>query len=99
MMSPQLTGIYNAEFTARFFERVPGLELVADGTLDVTRMVMRLEVGLGLMIVGYVGGLWAIGWARGRDALASVGSARGGGAGARVGSVVVGCAVVFRLTL
>ena len=33
VMSPQLTAIYNAEFTARFFERLPALSLVQDGVL------------------------------------------------------------------
>jgi hypothetical protein len=92
VMSPQLTGIYNAEFTARFFERLPGLGMLELGVLgligeaaqDVTGMVVRLEVGLGLMIVGYLGGLWALERVRG---------ARG------AGWLVLGGAIVFRLTM
>ncbi len=98
VMSPQLTAIYNAEFTARFFERLPWLGVFAPtgaAELDVSELVVRLEVGLGLMSLGYLGGLWAIGSATDDNARAET----GGGADARLGWVVVGCAVLFRLTL
>src|SRR5258708_27756579 len=69
VMSPQLTAIYNAEFTARFFERLPWLGVfVPTGAaeLDVSEMVVRLEGGLGLMILGYLGGVCGLGPAGGR---------------------------------
>src|SRR5437899_2946084 len=90
VMSPRLTEIYNPEFTAQFFERLLWLgrfALGGDAAPEVNGLVVRLEVGLGLMIAGYVTGLWAIS------------SARGGGAGVSVGWVVVGFALAFRLTL
>jgi hypothetical protein len=101
VMSPRLTAIYNAEFTAGFFERLPWFSArlswlserlpwvgavgpVGDAGQDVTGMMARLELGLGLMIVGYLSGLWALRSQRGTQG---------------AGWVVVAGAVIFRLTM
>jgi hypothetical protein len=67
-ISPQLTAIYNADFSAAFFARAPmlqtadqlvlrGLGPLGEPAPDPPRMVVDLEAGLALMMAGYVGGL------------------------------------------
>src|SRR5919202_1081752 len=69
-LSPRLTSIYNAEYPAAVFARVPALlgleQLVLRGlgplgepAADPAGMVARLEVGLALLSLGYAGGLLA----------------------------------------
>src|SRR5438067_3681188 len=70
-MSPQLTVLYNPEFTARWFERLPWLAGALNGALgllgpmgeptpDVSGTVARLEVGFMLMILAYVTALFVL---------------------------------------
>jgi hypothetical protein len=60
--SPGLTAIYNPDYTRELFARLPWLCGFAkmDSPGDVRGMVNSLEVGLGLMSVGYVFGLVAL---------------------------------------
>jgi hypothetical protein len=71
VLSPRLTSIYNAEFSAAYFARAPALLVLTERTLammgplgepavDPIGMVARLMVGLALMTVGYAGGLVAV---------------------------------------
>ena len=70
-LSPQLTAIYNAEFSAAFFTRAPALLAIVQFVLpmlgplgeppaDAPAMVLRLEAGLAVMTLGYAGGLFAL---------------------------------------
>jgi hypothetical protein len=70
-LSPQLTAIYNAEFSAALFARAPALLAVVQLVLrplgplgepatDPSGMVLRLELCLAVMTVGYAGGLLAL---------------------------------------
>jgi hypothetical protein len=70
-LSAQLTAIYNAEFSAAFFARAPALlaavQLVqgllgplGQPATDPLGMVLRLEIGLAVMTLGYAGGLLAL---------------------------------------
>jgi hypothetical protein len=83
-LSPQLTAIYTPEFTREFSARFPLLPVpLVFGVPNVRSMVSVLEVGLLVMIAGYVLGLVVL-----REASAT-----------RAGWLVLGFAVLFRLTM
>jgi hypothetical protein len=82
-LSPQLTQIYTPEFTREFSARFQVLPLPLVGALNVGSTVLLLEVGLLVMIAGYLLGLAAL-----RSASL-----------ARAGWLVLGFALVFRLTM
>jgi hypothetical protein len=62
--SPGLTAGYNADYTREFFARLPLLSVPTQTFEDAGAMVRTLEVGLLLMIGGYVLGLAVLGGAR-----------------------------------
>ena len=75
-LSPRLTSIYNAEFSAAYFARVPAAEALAQHPLaivgplgapaaDPLGMVVPLMACLGVMMAGYAGGLLALHLSRG----------------------------------
>ena len=83
-LSPQLTETYTPDFTREFSVRFPLLPVPpAGGSPNVPSMVSALEVGLLVMIAGYLLGLVVL-----RSASA-----------ARAGWLVLGFALLFRLTM
>ena len=83
-LSPQLTATYTPDFTREFAVRFPLLPVPpAGGSPNVPSMVSALEVGLLVMIAGYLLGLVVL---------------RSGNA-ARAGWLVLGFALLFRLTM
>lgn len=82
--SPSLTAAYMPDFTREFFDRVPWAQpAFVDVPLDPPAMVLRLQIGLLLLIAGYLVGVFGLARANTRP-------------GTRT---VVGFALLSRLTL
>lgn len=59
--SPSLTAMYTPDFTGEFFARLPWTRpAFLDVPLDAPNMVLRLQIGLGLLIVGYLLGVFGL---------------------------------------
>ncbi len=82
--SPQLTAQYTPDFTREFFSRLPWLQVpLGVELIDVSSIVAVLEIGLLTMIAGYIVALVALS----RPLMACT------------AQVLLGCTMVFRLTL